>query len=135
MLHVIGKRGGDDQSFKWNNYISRFHERHTDLMDVIAGYNLRANAPLTEIACMLGFPGKMGMDGSKVWDNYLQGDIEGIRNYCETDALNTYLVYLRYELMRGQKSATAYEEECKRVRDMLQEEDMPHLLEFLGAWK
>jgi len=104
-------------------------------MDVISGYNPRANAPLTEVATMLGFPGKMGMDGSQVWDNYLAGDIEGIRNYCETDVLNTYLVYLRYELMRGQKSSTAYEVECERVRDMLQEEGLPHLLEFASAWK
>ena len=140
LLHGINasrywETGGDDQSFKWNNYISRFHNRHTDLMDVIAGYNPRANAPLTEVATMLGFPGKMGMDGSQVWDNYLAGDIEGIRNYCETDVLNTYLVYLRYELMRGQKSSTAYEVECERVRDMLQEESLPHLLEFASAWK
>ncbi len=139
LLHGINasrywETGGDDQSFKWNNYISRFHERHTDLMDVIAGYNPRANAPLTEIASMLGFPGKMGMDGSKVWDNYLEGNIEGIRNYCETDVLNTYLVFLRYELMRGLKSMTAYETECERVRDMLQEDGYPHLLEFLSAW-
>ncbi len=139
LLHGINasrywETGGDDKNFKWNNYISRFHDRHTDLMDVIAGYNPRANAPLTEIATMLGFPGKMGMDGSKVWDNYLAGDIEGIRNYCETDVLNTYLVYLRNELMRGQKSATAYDAECERVRDMLQKEGQPHLLEFLGAW-
>jgi len=140
LLHGINaarywETGGDDKNFKWNNYISRFHDRHTDLMDVIAGYNPRANAPLTEIATMLGFPGKMGMDGSKVWDNYLSGNIEGIRNYCETDVLNTYLVYPRYELMRGQKSATAYEAECERVRDMLQEEGHPHLLEFASAWK
>lgn len=127
--------GDDDRNFKWNNYINRFHDRHTDLMDVMAAYNPRANAPLTEIATMLGFPGKMGMDGSKVWDNYLAGNIEGIRQYCETDVLNTYLVYLRYELMRGQKSATAYDKECARVRDMLQEENQPHLLEFANAWK
>ena len=127
--------GESDRDFKWNNYLSRYHWRHTDLMDVLANYNLRASAKLDEISTMLGFPGKMGMDGSKVWDNYLAGDIEGIRNYCETDVLNTYLIYLRYELMRGQKSATAYEAECERVRDMLQEEGDPHLLEFLSAWK
>ena len=38
--------GDNDQSFRWNNYLSRFHSRHTDLMDVVAGYQTRANAPL-----------------------------------------------------------------------------------------
>ena len=127
--------GDDDQSFRWNNYLSRYHQRHTDLMDIIAGYEFRAVAPLTEIASMLGFPGKMGMDGSKVWDAYLDGDIEGIRNYCETDVLNTYLVYLRYQLMRGKLMPNSYERECDRVRDMLKKEDKAHLTEFLQAWE
>ncbi|MFQ5660863.1 MAG: 3'-5' exonuclease [Gammaproteobacteria bacterium] len=127
--------GSDDQSFRWNNYLGRFHKRHTDLMDILAGYEYRAIAPLTEIATMLGFPGKMGMHGSRVWDTYLEGDIEAIRNYCETDVLNTYLIYLRYELMRGHLTGTSYEWECNRLRVMLKEEGRPHLLEFLQAWK
>src|SRR3989338_3665701 len=93
--------GANDQSFSWNNYISRYHERHTDLMDVLSAYQPRATAPLDEIAPLLGLPGKMGHSGAEVWEQFQQGNLEGIRNYCETDVLNTYLVYLRYELMRG----------------------------------
>ncbi len=126
--------GGDDQSFKWNNYLNRFHERHTDLMDVLSGYEGRATAPLTDIATLLGYPGKMGMSGDKVWDTYKAGDINGIRNYCETDVLNTYLVYLRYELMRGNKTQQGYDSECQRLRDYLAEEDKPHFSEFLQNW-
>lgn len=140
LLHGISaprywETGGDDQSFKWNNYISRFHERHTDLMDVISGYEGRAIAPLDEIASMCGFPGKMGMSGDKVWDCYLDGNIEAIRNYCETDVLNTYLVFLRYELMRGRKTQAGYETECEKLRELLKAENKPHLTEFLKAWK
>jgi predicted PolB exonuclease-like 3'-5' exonuclease len=126
--------GSDDQSFKWNNYISRFHERHTDLMDIIAGYENRAVAPLDQIASMLGFPGKMGMSGDKVWDTYRKGDLESIRNYCETDVLNTYLVFLRFELMRGRLTHDSYEDECLRLQEMLKAEAKPHLLEFLDVW-
>ena len=129
------ENGDDDQSFRWNNYLSRYHQRHTDLMDVLAGYEFRANAPLTEIASMLGFPGKMGMDGSKVWDAYLEGDIVAIRDYCETDVLNTYLVYIRYELMRGNLSQAGYEDECERVKEMLRTKDKKHLTEFLQTWE
>lgn len=127
--------GDEDQSFRWNNYLSRYHKRHTDLMDIIAGYEYPCVAPLTEIASMLGFPGKMGMDGGKVWDCYLEGDIEAIRNYCETDVLNTYLVYLRYQLMRGQLLEDSCNHEYNRVKDMLRELGTPHLLEFLQAWE
>jgi len=140
LLHGVTARrywenGSEDQSFRWNNYLSRYHERHTDLMDVLAGFQPRANAPLDEIATLLGFPGKLGMSGAKVWDCYLAGGIEDIRNYCETDVLNTYLVYLRYELMRGRLDGKGYAAELQRVRDGLAHEDKPHFNEFLAAWK
>src|SRR5664279_3179292 len=57
----------DSRDFKWNNYISRYHMRHLDLMDLLALYNARANAPLDDLAKLYGFPGKLGMDGGKVW--------------------------------------------------------------------
>ncbi|MGD8514173.1 MAG: 3'-5' exonuclease [Granulosicoccaceae bacterium] len=139
LLHGISaprywETGDNDQSFRWNNYLSRFHSRHTDLMDVLAGFQPRANAPLDQIATMLGFPGKMGMDGSKVWDAYQDGQIRAIRDYCETDVLNTYLVYLRFELIRGNLGHDEYETECKLLRDMLRDSEQPHLREFEQAW-
>jgi hypothetical protein len=127
--------GDDDQSFRWNNYLNRFHQRHTDLMDVLSGYEFRSTASLHEIATMLGLPGKLGMDGGRVWDEYRQGRIEAIRNYCETDVLNTYLIYLRYQLMRGMLAPKAHERECDRVREVLRDSGKPHHAEFLAAWR
>ena len=52
--YVVAERywdqGEDDRDFKWNNYISRYHTRHLDLMDLLALYTGRANAPLDELA-------------------------------------------------------------------------------------
>ena len=139
LLHGVSaprywESGDDDQGFRWNNYLNRFHARHTDLMDVLAGYQSRAFAPLDEIAQMLGFPGKLGMDGSGVWNAFAAGEIDRIRAYCEVDALNTFLVYLRYELMRGRLSPDGYESECEAVRNGLRDDGRPHLAEFLRAW-
>jgi len=127
--------GDNDNSFRWNNYLSRYHARHTDLMDVLAGYEMRAYAPLDEVATILGFPGKMGMSGAKVWDEYQAGNVQGIRDYCETDVLNTYLVYLRFELMRGNLSGHEYNQECTLVRTTLESENKEHLSQFLANWK
>ena len=140
LLHGVNasrywETGDNDNSFRWNNYLSRYHARHTDLMDVIAGYEPRAAAPLDEIATMLGFPGKMGMSGAKVWDEYQAGNLEGIRNYCETDVANTYLVYLRFELMRGHINQTEYEQECQLAKLSLLAEKKAHLTEFVDAWQ
>ena len=84
---------------------------------------------------MLGFPGKLGMDGSGVWEAFATGEIDRIRAYCEVDALNTFLVFLRYELMRGRLSPGGYESECEAVRSALRDDPRPHLAEFLQAWR
>ena len=127
--------GNDDTSFRFNNYISRFHWRHTDLMDVLGNYQPRAGAKLDEVATMLGYPGKFGMSGADVWDKYQQGAIEEIRNYCETDVLNTYLVYLNFEMIRGRISSELLDEKIKRVKIMLKDSGKPHLMEFLKVWE
>ena len=124
----------DSRDFKWNNYINRYHTRHLDLMDLLALYQPRANAPLDDLAKLIGFPGKLGMDGGKVWEAWLAGEIAGIRDYCETDVMNTYLVSLRFRLMRGELTTTEYEAEIAYVRAELARLDKPHWREFLAAW-
>lgn len=116
--------GGDSDSrdFKWNNYISRYHMRHLDLMDLLAKFTPRANAPLDALAKLCGFPGKMGMDGGQVWQGFLDGKIKEIRDYCETDVVNTYLLYSRFQLMRGGISPDEYDEEIRFVKAELLKE-------------
>lgn len=124
----------DSRDFKWNNYISRYHSRHLDLMDLLAMYQPRANAPLDQMAQLMGLPGKLGMDGSAVWDAYQAGKIAEIRNYCETDVVNTHLVFLRFQLMRGALTAAEHDAECKLVRATLGKSSEPHWEEFLRRW-
>jgi predicted PolB exonuclease-like 3'-5' exonuclease len=74
------------------------------------------------------------MDGSKVWEAYQQGKLAEIRNYCETDVVNTWLVFARFQLMRGQFSPARYEQECELVRSTLGKSSEPHWAEYLAAW-
>ena len=127
--------GDNNKDFRFNNYLSRFHARHTDLMDVLAGYQNRAFAPLDDIAQLCGLPGKIGgMDGSQVYDAWKRGEIAAIRNYCETDVANTYLLYQRFQLIRGVLDPAAYEQEMALFRKWLSEQQAPHWHEFLSAW-
>jgi 3'-5' exonuclease len=126
--------GEDDRDFKWNNYLSRYHTRHTDLMDLLALYQPRASAPLDALAKLCGFPGKLGMDGGQVWHAFQEGHIDAIRNYCETDVVNTYLLYCRFQLMRGGLGATEYADEIALVKRALQQEAAPHWAEYLAAF-
>ena len=127
--------GDGDREFRYNNYLGRFHWRHIDLMDVLSGFQLGGRASLEHTAQLLGLPGKLGMSGAHVWDYWLAGRREEIERYCETDALNTYLVYLRFELMRGVLDRPRYDQEIERVREKIGRSDEPHWREFTAAWQ
>jgi len=140
MLHGIAApaywdTGARERESKYNNYLSRYHERHLDLMDYLALYNGRNYAPLTEIAVLLGFPGKLGMDGSKVAQAFDEGRIREIREYCETDVLNTWLVTLRFLRLRGQISAQDEAVEHERAKAYCRDSGAVHWKEFVEAWE
>jgi len=76
------------------------------------------------------------MDGSQVWNAYQRGEIQAIRDYCETDVMNTYLVFLRFQLMRGALSEAGYQAEEKVVREFLTaNSSAEHWQKFNAAWK
>src|SRR4051812_24237293 len=126
--------GDEDREFRYNNYISRYHMRHCDVMDLLSLYQGRAVAPLDEIAQLLGLPGKLGMDGSQVWDAYQAGRLPEIRNYCETDVVNTYLVFLRFQAMRGTLTHDQCRAQYDLVRATLEKSGEAHWQEFLTHW-
>jgi len=127
--------GDGDDEFRFNNYLNRYHWRHTDLMDVLSGFHHRNRVSLANMACLLGLPGKLGFDGSRVWDAWQAGDLASIRRYCETDVLNTWLIYLRFQHLRGQLTPQQHEEELARVRACLSVSKEPHFAEFLRTWQ
>lgn len=117
-----------DADFRFNNYLNRYHERHTDLMDVFAGRQARAAAPLDELARFLGLPGKVGMRVQDVPERYFAGDIDAIRSYCEGDALLTWLIFLRFDRIRGRLDEAGLARELALVRDAVREQE--HLEAF-----
>jgi len=127
--------GDQDQAFRYNNYLSRYHWRHTDLMDVLSGFQPRGRVSLKNMALLLGLPGKLGFDGSQVWDAWQAGGIAAIRNYCETDVLNTWLIYLRFAQLRGALSREQHADELERVRAYLGAAKDGHFAAFLRAWQ
>jgi predicted PolB exonuclease-like 3'-5' exonuclease len=126
--------GADNKDFRYSNYISRFHDRHLDLMDVLSIYGGRGS-PLDELARLAGFPGKLGVGGAAVWDSYGKGEIAAIRDYCEADCANTYLLYLRFQMMRCVLSPERYAAEGALLRGLLEKRPEPHWRKFLSLWK
>ncbi len=129
------EKGNKDNDFRDDNYLSRYHDRHTDLMDVLSSYNESLGAPLNDIALMLGFPGKQPMDTPQIWENHLAGNINAIRNYGEIGVLNNYLIYLRFQLIRGDINEDELAQEFLLLREKLSQSEQLHLQEFSSAWE
>ena len=125
----------DVRDFRFNNYINRYHPRHLDLMDLLSLYQPRASAPLDQLARLIGFPGKLGLDGSQVWEAFRAGRISAVRNYCETDVFNTWLVFLRFQTLRGALDREGYDREIAFARATIEKLDEPHWRDFLARWR
>lgn len=100
---------------KWENYRQRFSERfHTDLLDSLGHFGMVRNLKLDNVCSMLNIPGKYDMSGDQVYKIFydksqeMQARIDKIDEYCQSDVLNTYWVYLKYELLKGQITLQDY---------------------------
>jgi predicted PolB exonuclease-like 3'-5' exonuclease len=107
---------------KWENYNSRYAPHwHCDLQEVLSDYGASARVRLNEVCAAWGLPGKTGIDGGKVADMFDAGEVDAIRRYCETDVLNTYLVYLRWALHTGLTDEDGYHHSMALVLGHLEE--------------
>lgn len=124
---------------KWSSYLNRYSSNwHCDLLDVLSDYGASARVKMNEVCAVLGLPGKIGVDGSMVTSMFDAGRILEIRNYCETDVMNTYLIYLNYQYHRGDLSHEGFLLSIRSLATYLQQRispEKPHFQEFLEAWK
>jgi predicted PolB exonuclease-like 3'-5' exonuclease len=108
---------------KWENYRQRYSEEfHLDLMDTLSSFGAVRNINLNLLCSMADLPGKYDVDGSQVVDLYYQGKIEKIREYCQSDVLNTYLLFLKYELLNGNLAIKDYYSFLDSMREALPKE-------------
>ncbi len=108
---------------KWENYRQRFAEEfHTDLLDTLGGFGAVRNLKLDTLCSMAGLPGKYDVSGDQVTDLYYAGELDKIREYCQSDVLNTYWLWLKYELLKGELTLEDYMRFLTNMRDRLPEE-------------
>ena len=69
----------------------------------------------------LGLPGKYDVSGDQVLDLYYDAKQEKIDEYCESDTLNTYWLFLKYELLRGNLQISDYANYLANMQKFLNE--------------
>jgi 3'-5' exonuclease len=117
-------------------YFHRYTDDALDLCDALASYVPTAKVKLDEISKILGLTGKPeGIDGSRVEEMVLAGQIEEVARYCESDVLNTYRIWLVYELFRGSITANELDWSEAQIRDFVatRKSANPHLYAALGV--
>lgn len=119
---------------KWNNYNQKYSlDWHCDLADAFSDFGASAKVKMNELCAAFGLPGKIGVDGSQVLEMYDAGRLQEIRNYCETDVINTYLLYLVYQHHVGSMSKEGFKKAKESLCEFLEKnsENRPHFSEFL----
>lgn len=123
---------------KWNNYNQRYSlDWHCDLAEAFSDFGTSAKSKMNELCAAFNLPGKLGIDGSMVMEFFDQGRLQEIRDYCETDVLNTYLLYLIYQHHNGSMSRDSFAKCKKNLQEFLEKKSAqkPHFAEFLSEWK
>lgn len=122
---------------KWNNYSSKYSsDWHCDLLEVFSDYGSSARVKMKEVCALFNLPGKLDIDGSLVEGLYYQNKLQEIRDYCELDVLNTYLLYLIYVRHTGVLSSNNYDLCHDDLVEFLnsRSEEKPHFAKFLDTW-
>ena len=128
-------QGDQSRDFQFNNYVNRYHERHIDVMDVLAGFQNQGRASLDHVSVLLGFPGKIGIDGSQVWKKYSEGAYQEIRDYCDTDVISTYLAMIYFQHFRGLIKTDELKKYELSLEQYLSNSKKTHMESYLDHWK
>jgi predicted PolB exonuclease-like 3'-5' exonuclease len=119
-LPVLMVHGVSAPGLSARPYFHRYTDDAVDLCDVFSSFSPQGKATLHEISRVMGLPGKpKGFDGSEVERYFREGKIKEVAEYCETDVVGTYQVWLRYELFRGTLSQGAFETSQRNLRDFI----------------
>lgn len=106
---------------------------HVDLATELSGTTGQDPLPLHDVAVLCGFPGNKAMSFDDVLDAYLEGNVELVRNGLELNVIISWLLNQRWQLIRGNIEQSSYEIEYQQLKEMLLQQNKPHLTEFVES--
>jgi len=72
----------------------------------------------------MGLPGKPdGVSGAEVEKYFRDGHVREIADYCKSDVINTYRVWLRYELFRGNLTDVTFQASESNLAEFIKARD------------
>jgi predicted PolB exonuclease-like 3'-5' exonuclease len=117
-------------------YFHRYTDDAVDLCDVLSSFSTGAKCTLHEVCRVMGLPGKPnGIDGAQVDKYFREGRLREIADYCESDIVNTYRLWLRHELFRGTLTHVGLEASETILKQFIDTRisTKPHLKELIAT--
>ncbi len=119
---------------KWyQSYDSRYSQDNIDLFDVFSGY--RGGVKMSEVCAAFGVPCKIDASGAGVYEMILSGNLLKVRNYCETDALVTFVLYVLHCHHTGAINNDGYLKTMQNLFEFITNGKQVHLLQWVDLCK
>jgi len=128
--------GESRSTFRGSRYNDAYH---MDLCDYLSNFGAYSKNSLNLWSKLIGLPGKYSIAGEDVEYLFRQGRQKEVNQYCMTDVLQTYLLFLRVELLRGKMDGAAYDAVVAAAREALMQQasiagSENFLLDFIQRW-
>lgn len=132
------EEGDRIKNMRFDNYVNRFHTRHLDLMDRFSQYGASRREAMDVVASLYGLPGKTDVDGSMVGALVAADDWQKLSIYCESDVMNTWLIYLRWLRLTGKLSSPSFDHWQQRsinyLTQLTEADDSIRHQDFIDDW-
>jgi predicted PolB exonuclease-like 3'-5' exonuclease len=137
LLELAAFRYGASGKEHFNYSRRRYDGWHIDLLDWLTNFGAyRLVGGLNLLSKLLGKPGKMTIQGDKVYELYQAGKVQEINDYCTFDTLDTYFVFLRTRVIAGELTLEQEHQAVARAKEWLtaKKAEFPALQQYLENW-
>lgn len=136
---LLFEEGNRINGMRFDNYVNRYQSRHLDLMDRFSQYGGSRREAMDVVASLYGLPGKTDVDGSMVGELVRSKKWQTLSIYCESDVMNTWLIYLRWMRLIGKLSSSNFVAWESQTREFLsnkrEADDSIRHHAFLENWR
>jgi hypothetical protein len=137
LLELAAFRYGIPAKRYFHGSRDRFRGTSHDLQEMLSNYGAcRMNGGLNLLAKMLGLPGKIDVAGHQVYQMHREGRLRDINDYCMFDTLDTYFIFLRTRVLKGEFDSDREQELIGLAKEFLADRaaELPALKIYLDNW-
>jgi predicted PolB exonuclease-like 3'-5' exonuclease len=116
----------DDNQGKKSSWSPEYRDRykgwHMDVQELWTGRGSFRYPHMENLARLMGLPGKVGIDGSKVHQAWKDKQFKEIDTYCMQDVYQTAMIFQRFQYLKGTLTLDTYREAVQATLDYIKQQ-------------